>query len=52
MAVQMENIAIPIDLSAFVLTPECADSDGPARIGIISQPNFLGIKHASSDLRP
>jgi hypothetical protein len=41
---QMENVAVPIDLSAFVLTPECADSDGPARIGIISQPNYLGLR--------
>jgi hypothetical protein len=44
MAVQMENVAVPINLSAFVLTPECASSDGPARIGIISQPNYMGLR--------
>src|SRR5947209_5509609 len=44
MAVDMENVATPINLSAFVLTPECAASDGPARIGIISQPNYMGLR--------
>jgi hypothetical protein len=44
MAVQMENIAIPIDLTAFVLTPECAESDGPARIAPITQPNYIGLR--------
>jgi hypothetical protein len=43
-AVDMENVAIPINLSAFVLTPECAASDGPARIGIISLPNYMGLR--------
>ena len=40
----MENVAIPITLSAFALTPECAKSLGPDRIGILSQPNYMGLR--------
>ncbi|KAF2257917.1 hypothetical protein CC78DRAFT_527127 [Lojkania enalia] len=44
MAVQIENVAIPVNLSAFVLTPECANDLGPSRIGIIAQPNYMGLR--------
>jgi hypothetical protein len=40
----MENVTIPIHLSAFVLTPECAESEGPDRIGILTQPNYMGLR--------
>ncbi|KAK0108295.1 hypothetical protein ONS95_003111 [Cadophora gregata] len=40
----MENVAIPIHVSAFVLTPECAESDGPDRIGLLTQPNYMGLR--------
>jgi hypothetical protein len=38
----MENIAIPIDLAAFVLTPSCCD--GISRIAPITQPNYIGLR--------
>ncbi|ORY12601.1 hypothetical protein BCR34DRAFT_600494 [Clohesyomyces aquaticus] len=44
MAVEMENVAVPIELSAFVLTPECANGSGPARIAPIVQPNYIGLR--------
>ncbi|KAF2994238.1 hypothetical protein E8E13_000317 [Curvularia kusanoi] len=44
MAVNMENVVIPIDLSAFVLTPECANDSGPSRIAPIVQPNYVGLR--------
>ncbi|KAF2001041.1 hypothetical protein P154DRAFT_562923 [Amniculicola lignicola CBS 123094] len=44
MAVKMENVVVPIDLSAFVLTPECANNSGPARIAPIVQPNYIGLR--------
>ena len=41
---KMENVAIPIDLSAFVLTPECASDKAASRIAPITQPNYIGLR--------
>ena len=38
----MENIVIPIDLTAFVLSPRCCD--GKSRIAPITQPNYMGLR--------
>jgi hypothetical protein len=38
----MENIAIPINLTAFALSPSCCD--GPSKIAPITQPNFVGLR--------
>lgn len=38
----MENIAIPIDLTAFALSPSCCD--GPSKIAPITQPNYMGLR--------
>jgi hypothetical protein len=38
----MENIAIPIDISAFALSPSCCD--GPSKIGPITQPDYIGLR--------
>lgn len=40
----MENIAVPIDLSAYVLTPSCASKDSRSRIAPVTQPNYVGLR--------
>jgi hypothetical protein len=38
----MENIAVPIDVQAFALSPSCCE--GLSRIAPITQPNYLGLR--------
>lgn len=38
----MENIAIPIDLTAFALSPSCCD--GQSKIAPITQPDYIGLR--------
>lgn len=38
----MENIAIPIDLTAFALTPSCCD--GLSKIAPITRPDYIGLR--------
>lgn len=40
--VVMENVTIPIDLTAFVLTPSCCD--GLSKIAPITQPDYIGLR--------
>jgi len=40
----MENVAVPVDLTAFVLTPNLCDTDRLSRIGPITQPNYVGLR--------
>jgi hypothetical protein len=42
--VQLENVAIPIDVSAFVLSPSCAAEGATSRIAPITQPNYVGLR--------
>ena len=39
---KLDNIALPIDLTAFVLTPSCCD--GKSKIAPITQPNYIGLR--------
>lgn len=38
----MENITIPIDLTAFALSPSCCD--GQSKIAPITQPDYIGLR--------
>src|SRR5215472_12453248 len=42
MTTTMENIAIPLDVSAFALSPECCK--GLSRIAPITQPDYVGLR--------
>jgi hypothetical protein len=45
MATVLDNICVPVALDAFCLTAACCegtDTDHPARIGPITQPNYTG----------
>ena len=39
----MDNLAIPIDLTAFALSPKCCD-EGLSRIAPLTQPNYIGLR--------
>ena len=42
MAATMENIAIPLDVTAFALSPKSCD--GLSRIAPITQPDYIGLR--------
>jgi hypothetical protein len=50
--VPMENIVIPVDLTAFALSPPCCDEDPKAsKIAPITQPNYIGLRLDDSLIR-
>ncbi|KIX05658.1 uncharacterized protein Z518_03630 [Rhinocladiella mackenziei CBS 650.93] len=44
MATGIENVALPVDLTAFVLAPDLCNTDKTSRIGPITQPNYVGLR--------